>query len=258
MSTKKPRNYTKNIISKILGENPELTATEVYTKYCEKVPNPEEQRGLNAIQKIVAELKGTDDESIKIGINNPWTIGSLSKNELNPAVIPILLKMQSIILNADTPFSINNGRPITNQQAIWASRLYSTLAELLKDNPQAISESLVYWAGEYTIQEKIAKYQGKTHFETAKLDQLLLTQPDKSINSWIENRIENNESDQGVLFVNDLSNAFYPPPHIDLDTDCVSYPSVEDIFLTPDIDLIQRDKRCRKLDQPNKNKKDGE
>lgn len=152
-----------------------------------------------------------------------WSLGSLSipEYQIDPAVVPILVKELAKRETQDT-------QPITVWQALWASRLYSTISVLLKDKPEAIDESLIYWSGEYTLKEKISRYAGESKLDTTDFDKEMYGCPDMSEATWSKK--------PNKPF-------FFPPSHFGL-------------LATPNIDFAKRDK-IRKARQK-KREKEGE
>ncbi|MFH0942191.1 MAG: hypothetical protein V1823_04130, partial [Chloroflexota bacterium] len=95
---------------------------------------------------------------------------SLTDYELNPAVVPILLQEQ--VRRAK-----ENYVPLRIREALWASRLCSTIAALLSDKPESIARAVIYWAGQYAATEGFSFYAG-TDFNTSELDKTLLNAPE--------------------------------------------------------------------------------
>lgn len=172
-----------------------------------------------------------------------WDIGSLKNYELNPDVVPILFQEQTRRLKENQP-------PITILQALWASRLYSTIRALLATKPQAIAESIIYWSGEYAIKEKISNY-AKTQFDTTELDEYLLSKPDMTLETWLNKKRSN--PDKPYLDETDLEDSFFPPSHFS-DVNDNLFP------VTPDINFQKRDRIRKQIQKQREDelKKDGE
>lgn len=100
----------------------------------------------------------------------PWHMDTLREYDLNSAVIPLLLREQ--VKRTD-----ENRHPVTIGEALWASRLYSTIAALLSDKPEEVNRAVIYWAEQYTADEGVA-YYAKTDFDSSELDRNLVNAPE--------------------------------------------------------------------------------
>ena len=176
-------------------------------------------------------------------LDAPFKLSSLSMTELqgmNSAVVPILFREQS-------RRALEKEAPITILHTLWASRLYSTIADLLSANTKAVPESLIWWAGEYAIAEKISLYT-QTEFDTSDLDADLLANPDKSLDAVLKqerkvetfngrpvlNLSDSNEANQAQRRLNEL---------------LVGDDILEKAFMTPNIDFAKRDKKRKQIEK---------
>ena len=125
---------------------------------------------------MISEIRNTTSPLDKI-----WNFGALLNPDyqLNPAVVPILIKEQS-------RRKTNNEHPLTIGESLWASKLCSTLFDLLKDNPEAIPESVIWWASEYALKEKLDKFAGTKEFDTSDFDAELVQHPDMSYETYLK------------------------------------------------------------------------
>lgn len=103
-------------------------------------------------------------------LSRAWHLDSLCEHEMNPSVVPILLKEQA--LRAD-----ENRYPLSVGEALWASRLYSTIATLLHRKPESIDRAVIHWGEQYAAGEFYAFCAG-TDFDSSEMDRQMLNAPE--------------------------------------------------------------------------------
>lgn len=230
MSTRRLK--TKELVKDIFLKHPDWTAGRIRHELLDSVPPADTGKvpKLNAIQKHVEDLKRIHNSQAEL--YHPWNLGELTGYELNPAVVPILLREQ-------IERQKENHHPLTVWEALWASRLYSTLADLLKDKPEALHESVIYWAGEYTLKEKYDRYSGSEKIDTSEFDIELFNNPDVSRATWlnVHSKHKRKLGRQGNNVMSRppglLGSLFYPPSH---------YNAFSLFPMPPGVDLKRRDK----------------
>jgi hypothetical protein len=186
--------------------NPNLTAKEVQdglwkTKEWEMIPAknfPENWPGVDAIQKLIKEAR---DRKIKTGPDikdRPWSLVSLNKYPVPSEALPFILKVWARSIGENDPLTIN--------QALWVSRIYTLFkAKALGDLEDASK-----------AEEAKQPFTLKEYRHQSKLNHLLISMPTdlKVIDLlWaIVKTLSLNEK----VFSNDYSNDDYPSNRDDI------------------------------------------
>ncbi len=127
----------ERLIIQVHEAKPDLTAKEVQselweTKEWKMIPTnsyPKNWPGIDVIQKIIKEAR---DRKIRIGPDTkdqPWSIVSLGRYPVSPEALPFILKVWARSMEISDPLTIN--------QAIWVSRIFSLFeAKILGDQKE--------------------------------------------------------------------------------------------------------------------------
>jgi hypothetical protein len=133
----------ERLIIRIHEENPDLIAKEVQaelweTKEWKIIPPksyPENWPGVDAIQKIIKEAR---DRKIRIGPDTkdrPWSLVSISRYPISPEALPFILRVWARSIEINNPLTIN--------QALWVSRIYTLFkAKALGDSNHSLTSML--------------------------------------------------------------------------------------------------------------------
>ena len=146
--------------------------------------------------KIISEARNKE----KSPVDNPWYLGTMKDYPLPPEVIPYLFLVQSFIekfvenhplaIRAVVQFLDKLGNPppdtpLTIRQAIWISRLYSTIdiSKLRKEKDKTLAAVyfLWCWATAYSALE-FNCHISNVDFDSTKLDKAFR----KEAESWIK------------------------------------------------------------------------
>lgn len=126
--------------------------------------------GLSSIQKYLKDISGRDKPS---ELDNPWHMGTLDKHPIPAEALPYIFFVQSYLENY--PDWFNNPppqKPLTIRQAIWISRLYTSIdSDKLKKAKMrpSIGNYLYGWAVAYA-QRNIESDLAGIDFDTTTLD----------------------------------------------------------------------------------------
>lgn len=133
----------ERLILRVHEANPDLIAKEVQaelweTKEWKMIPPnsfPKNWPGVDAIQKLIKEAR---DKKIRIGPDikdRPWSLVSLSRYPVPPEALPFILKVWARSIEISNPLTIN--------QALWVSRIYTLYkAKALVDLNQNLTSML--------------------------------------------------------------------------------------------------------------------
>jgi len=172
-----PRGHSRNIeyyvidaIVKVKKDNRDFSANQIrnhllreHDKYGLKQEEIPQKR---SIQKIVADNISNLRDMWDSPQEKPWTLGSLEYFPLSPGSLAMLLKMQVYFMEQKLT-------PISRREAIWVSRLYSTILNLNEGKePPNITWWLSWWVHEYCTMEQLfqIKHGNLKDFDTFELD----------------------------------------------------------------------------------------
>jgi hypothetical protein len=170
---------TENIrqeMAKIYVAHPDWRAKEVENELKEKLK--EKAPGLSSIQKELKRIRVREDERSpeEENLNRTWTIGDLTKHELGPEAVRLLLLIQNE--------RKREGRTLLKvREALWVARLYAVREIGPIKQPMPL-DLLATWGEAYALREKVCTISN-TICDTSDLDEGLLG----NFGQALENRV---------------------------------------------------------------------
>jgi len=116
---------------------------EVHTRLRKDNPNVKPGwPGISAIQIELKKLRNRHEEILDRGEDEPWTVQTLTKYEIPPEALPVVLKIWAYE-------SLNKDTFLTIRQAKWIGRLYRITNDI---------STLQLFSTIYALQEKVNEY----------------------------------------------------------------------------------------------------
>jgi hypothetical protein len=171
---------TRELVEDIFKEHPDWNASQVWDRYKLSLGNPNNARGLSAIQKHLEKIKPRYINLQAEGLDIPWTMANIKDKGVPAEVIPYITNVQAWAktqidhIKPDDCFSLaREYLPITLRQAIWISRLYILAGDWRHLKEQNI-RWLWAWSRAYSLSEMQSKLLGNDKHDSSFLDTNLI------------------------------------------------------------------------------------
>jgi len=169
-------NEVKGLIAKVYLNNPEWKTREIREEVLKQVQQKiswadSDWPSLSSVQKELAKIRKRESARLpeQIGLDQPWSIGSLKDYYMPPEVVPTVLKVQ---LESES-IGEKHGADLvfTIRQALWVGRLNALTTNIFV---------LLHLSMLYAEDERACELSGTNKMDTRDFDERIITQPDSA------------------------------------------------------------------------------